>query len=103
MSESLYQLRMKKPYVVLVDPASGRGAPYNGQHKLMAQDASTELLLFALEKHVKAEDWDDALDAHFKRQRAGWMPEGSLAGWRLYWLRDGSTPNEVVIAATPDA
>lgn len=84
----------KLPYVVLVDPVSGRGAAYSAQHRLMAEEASAALLRFARERHVHAAAWQDELDEYWRRERASWMPPGSLQGWQLYWLRNDSSPPE---------
>ena len=92
---------MKKPYVVLLDPVSGRGAAYNGQHKLMSEEASAALVRFAVERHTKHAPWSDEEDAKRPRERAPWMPEGSLAGWALYWLRDGNSSAQH-LRETPD-
>jgi hypothetical protein len=86
----------KLPYVVLVDPGSGRGAAYSAQHRLLVEEASAALLRFARERHVHAAAWQDELDVHWHRERAAWMPVGSLQGWQLYWLRnDGSRPEHL--------
>lgn len=81
---------MRKPYVVLVDPVSGRGAAYNGQHRLMADEASGKLVRFALERHTLSAPWDEKKDAARPRQRPSWAAP-SLEGCTLYWLRDGKS------------
>jgi hypothetical protein len=90
----------KKPYVLLVDPSGTRAAAYNGQHRLMHADASKKLLAWTLAHHAHSAPWDDQMDRHYPRARAAWMPTGSLAGWTLYWLRDGKT-TDAQIRATP--
>lgn len=96
-----YAEMMKKPYVVLYDPESGRGAAYNGQHKLMG-DASPALVRFALERHTHKADWrDERDDPRRPRERPDWMTKGSLTGWTLYWLRSGGVTAEH-LRDTPD-
>lgn len=85
--------RQSAPYVVLVNPARTRGAAYNSRHQLLVGDVSADLLAFALTKHTQTANWVDDLDDP-PRLRAGWMPEGSLAGWHLYWVRSDSSTAE---------
>lgn len=84
--------REEAPYVVLIDHLGARGAAYNSRHKLIVPDVSPELLTFAKARHVQVAAWVDERD-NWPRERASWMPMGSLEGWQLYWVRDGySTP-----------
>lgn len=84
------KLRREKPYVLLLDQAAERAAGYNAQHRLTVPLASAALVRFAKERGVAAQDWRDDAD-HGPRERPDWMPKGSLAGWRLIWLRDGAS------------
>lgn len=92
----------RRPYVLLLDASGQRGAAYNAQHRVMAAEASPRLIAWALAHHVQSSDWDDEKDRHWQRERAPWMPTGSLVGWRLLWLRDSATPHDL-IRATPKA
>lgn len=92
---------MKKPYVLLVNPQRTQAAVYNHGHRLMADNASDQLLAWGLQHHVLAMPWDDAKDRGFDRQRPAWVPAGSLAGWTLMWLRNGQTSAQA-LRDTPD-
>lgn len=92
--------RMKLPFEVLVDEETGRGAAYDGGHRLMVEDASPELVEFARTRHVLSKPWDQEMDAVNPRQRARWMPNGPLTGWVLYCLREGKSTEEH-LRATP--
>ena len=92
--------RQHKPYTVLVSPDGLRGVAYNAQHRVMAPEASAKLLAWAKANHTRQAAWEDKLDEHWQRERAPWMPTGSLAGWTMYWLRDGKT-GDAQIRATP--
>lgn len=92
--------RVKLPFEVLVDEETGRGAAYDGGHRLMVEDASPELVEFARTHHVRRSDWCERDDAATPRQRARWMPNGPLTGWVLYCLREGSSTEEH-LRATP--
>jgi hypothetical protein len=81
------------PYVVLVDHLGARGAAYNYRHKLIVPDVSPELLAFTRTRHVHWSAWRDEYDDG-PRERASWMPMGSLEGWQLYWIRDSSSTPE---------
>lgn len=85
--------REEAPYVVLVDHLGARGAAYNSRHKLIVPDVSPALLAFAKARHVQVAAWVDERD-NWPRERASWMPMGSLAGWQLYWVRDDSSTPE---------
>lgn len=95
-----YAKRMKKPYVLLIDPPGTRAAVYDHGHRLMHEEASAKLLAFALQRAPHRAAWDDALD-DWPRPRAAWMPTGSLSGWTLLWLRDGSSTAQH-LRDTPD-
>lgn len=88
----------RRPYVLLVDPSGTQAVAYNPQHRVTVERVSPALLAWALQHHVHASDWDDALDVHWQRERAAWMPTGSLAGWRLYWVRNGYTTDATLRA-----
>ena len=88
---SKLKLMRDKPYVVLLETATGRAAGYNGQHRLTIPVASEALVRFADEHGVFEQEWDDKKDVRYPRERPDWMPKGSLAGWRLVWLRDGAS------------
>lgn len=92
---------MAKPYVLLWDPSSGRAAVYDHGHRLMHALASPALVAFARARAAQAQPWDDDADAHFGRERAPWMPAGSLQGWVLYWLRDARSTAQH-LRETPD-
>lgn len=88
---SKLKLMREKPYVLLLDPATSRGAGYNAQHRLTVPLASDALVRFAIDRGVLTQAWADEKDALYPRERATWMPSGSLAGWRLIWLRNGAS------------
>ena len=83
-----YVKRMRKPYRLLFDPVSGRGVAYDHGHRVIADQASAELIAFALDRHVLKQPWDDDKDRFMPMPRPAWVPAGSLRGWHLYWLRD---------------
>ena len=92
--------RQLKPYVLLLDPSGQHAVAYNAQHRVLVERASPKLIAWALQHHTQAAEWKDELDEHWQRERAGWMPKGSLAGWRLLWLRGAGT-TDAQIRATP--
>lgn len=92
---------MKKPKVLLVNPARDRAAVYIGANRLMHDVASPDLLAFGLLRGGKTVMWRDELDTG-PRPRPAWVPQGSLRGWMLIWLRDGSSTTEHLLAM-PDA
>lgn len=98
---SQLKLRSQKPYVLLLEPTTGRAAAYNRQHQLTVPMASPALVRFALERGGLVEEWRDDKD-HGPRVRPDWMPRGSLAGWCLIWLRDGKSTMQH-LRETPDA
>lgn len=90
---------MKKPFQVLCDPASGRGVAYDAGHRLMGDEASAELVAFALDRHVRMAPW--AVWADYPLERPLWVATGPLQGWVLYWLRDGQSSAQH-LRDTPD-
>lgn len=96
-----YDERMKKPYVLLVNPQHTRAAAYNHGHRLMDEEASAALLAWGLKHRTLEAAWDDEKDRLYPRPRPPWVPGGSLKGWTLLWLRNGQTSAEA-LRATPD-
>jgi hypothetical protein len=90
----------RRPYVLLLDPTGQRGVAYNAKHRVVAEESSPMLIAWALKHHTQTSDWDDEKDKHWQRERAAWMPAGSLSGWRLIWLRNGQSTDDH-IRATP--
>ncbi|MBN9205581.1 MULTISPECIES: hypothetical protein [Methylibium] len=93
---------IEKPYLVLLEPASGRAAAYDAQNRLLTDRASERLVAFALERHVHSEYWDDLKDLGMPRQRPSWAPGDNLSGCTLYWLRNGWSKFRDLLD-TPDA
>ena len=81
--------RLKKPYLVLVEPRTGRAAAYDEQQRLLTEQASEHLVGFALQRHVHSERWDALLQDAAHPQPPSWAatPE-QLGQCTLYWLRD---------------
>lgn len=98
----LPQPPLEKPYLVLLEPASGRAAAYDVQNRLLTDQASAALVAFALQRHVHSEPWDELKDLGFRRQPPSWAPDDSLSGCTLYWLRNGWTKFRDLLD-TPDA
>ena len=90
----------RMPYVLLVDPSGQNAVAYNAQHRVLVERASPRLIAWALQHHRQVADWDDKLDEHWQRERPSWLPAGSLAGWRLLWLRGAGT-TDAQIRSTP--
>jgi hypothetical protein len=79
------------PNTLLLDPATGRGAAYNGIHRLITNHASNALVRYALAKGYKSAPWDES-----KQDTTGmwhplppWATAEVLARCVLYWLRSG--------------
>ena len=90
MAETLsYATAIEKPYLVLVEPKSGRAAAYDIHNRLLTDEASAELVAFALSRHVHSEPWDELKDPAFDRALPRWAHDASLRGCTLYWLRNG--------------
>lgn len=90
-----------KPYLLLLEPQSGRAAAYDVHNRLLTDAASAELVAFALQRHVHSEPWDELKDPAFQRQPPSWAPDTSLTGCTLYWLRNGWSKFRDVLD-TPD-
>ena len=91
---------MQKPRVLLVNPTRDRAAVYVGANRLLRDEASAELLEFGLRRGGKTVMWRDDMDLG-PRPRPSWVPQGSLQGWMLIWLRDGTSTAEH-LRAMPD-
>lgn len=94
--------RLNKPYLVLVDAASGRAAAYDAGDRLLTEQASGELIEFALTRHVHSEPWDGLQPWGVLREPPSWADEHAMRHCRLYWLRDGWTKFRDLLE-TPDA
>ena len=94
--------RLKKPYLVLLEPRTGRAAAYDEQQRPLTEEASAHLVGFALERHVHCERWDALLQDAAHPQPPSWAssPE-QLGGCTLYWLRDSWSKFRDVLE-TPD-
>lgn len=93
--------RQLLPYLLLLQPGQQRGAAYDIGHRLLTADASPKLIAWALQHRVHAASWDDGRDVHNPLPRPTWVPQGSLAGWQLLWLRDESTPDDLLRTTPP--
>lgn len=104
MSDSLYVLKaIKKPYVLLHHPVTGKAAVYSRQHRLIASESTQELLRFAQTRNTKVEEWSSAKDAHFQRELPAWADRREdLNGGVMYWLHD-SKSDVVHMRLLPDA
>jgi hypothetical protein len=99
----LHVSRIKKPYLVLLEPASGRAAAYDEEHRLVTEQASAALIGFALNRHVHSERWEEAeyvCSPH--PQPPSWALPGKRSNLRLYWLRDSWSKFRDLLE-TPDA
>lgn len=94
--------RVNKPYVVLLESASGRAAAYDAQHRLVTENASAELVNFALRRHVHSEPWDDVNYVALNHRPPSWAGEAAMGRCTLYWLRDGWSKVRDLLE-TPDA
>lgn len=94
--------RLNKPYLVLVEPDSGRAAAYDAAEQLLTEQASGELVRFALQRHVHSETLDDMHPWTAERRLPSWATERALRNCRLYWLRDGWSKFRDLLE-TPDA
>ena len=97
----LHTARINKPYLVLLEPGSGRAAAYDGQHRLLTDHPSTALVAFALRRHVYCEAWDELSEPRLV-EPPGWARADTMAGCTLYWLRDGWSKFRDLLE-TPDA
>lgn len=93
---------LNKPYLVLVESGSGRAAAYDAADQLLTEDASGELVRFALQHHVHSETVDDLHAWTPERRLPSWVTERALRQCRLYWLRDGWSKFRDLLE-TPDA
>ena len=80
--------RLKKPYLLLLEPGSGRAAVYDEQHRLTTEQASPALVGFALQRHVHSERWEELHYVNVHPAPPSWATPELLADCTLYWLRD---------------
>lgn len=76
--------RRTKPYYLIVHPATGQAAVYDRGYKKMFDDASSQLISFAMEHHTQVrEDFNLTLPD----QQPIWMKPGmetECIGYHLY-------------------
>ena len=94
--------RLNKPYLVLVDTASGRAAAYDAGERLLTEQASGALVQFALNRHVHSEPWDDLQHWTALREPPSWADDLAVRQCRLYWQRDAWSKYRDLLE-TPDA
>ena len=80
--------RLNKPYLLLLEPGSGRAAAYDDQHRLLTEQASAALVGFALDRHVHCERWEELHYVAVHPEPPSWARPEMLAHCTLYWLRD---------------
>ena len=99
----LHVSRLRKPYLVLLEPETGRAAAYDEEHRLVTEEASPALVGYALERHVHSERWEEAeyvCSPH--PQPPSWAQPSQRSRLRLYWLRDSWSKFRDLLE-TPDA
>ena len=99
----LHVSRLRKPYLVLLEPETGRAAAYDEEHRLVTEEASSALVGYALERHVHSERWEEAeyvCSPH--PQPPSWALPSQRSKLRLYWLRDSWSKFRDLLE-TPDA
>lgn len=88
--------RINLPNTLLLDPATGQAAAYNGIHRLITGNASAALVAYAQAKGYKSEKWDEEQYKPEGQWHA--MPDWANAQVRarctLYWLRTGRETDE---------
>ncbi|HEX7382813.1 MAG TPA: hypothetical protein VF291_00775 [Burkholderiaceae bacterium] len=94
--------RLRKPYLVLHEPETGRAAAYDDEHRLVTEHASPALVGYALSRHVHSERWDDLRYVDVQPPPPSWACPEQLGRCTLYWLRDGWTKFRDLLE-TPDA
>jgi hypothetical protein len=99
----LHVSRLRKPYLVLIEPETGRAAAYDEDHRLVTEEASPALVGYALKRHVHSERWEEAeyvCSPH--PQPPSWALPSERSKLRLYWLRDSWSKFRDLLE-TPDA
>lgn len=99
----LHVSRLRKPYLVLLEPETGRAAAYDEEHRLVTEEASPALVGYALKRHVHSERWEEAeyvCSPH--PQPPSWALPSQRSKLRLYWLRDSWSKFRDLLE-TPDA
>lgn len=99
MAFDFRNLKMRKPYRVMVHIPTGRGAAYDqSSYGLTVDAASAELVRYTLAHHEQREPWK--MDSRLPLR--SWVKQEELAECELFWVQGRNSTRESV-AAIPDA
>lgn len=96
-----FELRLKKPFWLLLCPVTGRSAAYSLFGDLLFEDVSTDLVRFAQTHAVSVGRIGDIHGHSRPRKNPSWFTPADPERCFLYRLRDERTPTEIV-RTTPD-
>lgn len=84
---------MELPYTLVLDPVTGKGAAYTSNHRLIAAEASRDLVEFAQARHTRRVAWDPKQHKPMEEWRPlpAWATPEVLARSELLWVRDGNS------------
>lgn len=92
------------PNTLLLDPATGQAAAFDGVHRLITGDASQALMAYAKVKGYKESKWDESQHKPGGRwyQMPDWASKEVRERSTLYWVRSGKETEEE-LRAIPQA
>ena len=84
--------RIDLPNTLLLDPATGQAAAYNGIHRLITGNASAALVTYAKAKGYKEAVWDESQYDPDGRwyEMPDWASKEVRARSTLIWVRSGN-------------
>ncbi len=88
--------RIDLPNTLLLDPATGQAAAYNGIHRLITGSASAALVAYAKAKGYKEVAWDESQYDPDGRwyEMPKWASKEVRARSTLVWVRSGTETEE---------
>ncbi|MBP8140399.1 MAG: hypothetical protein KAY02_00395 [Acidovorax sp.] len=97
------QQRINLPNTLLLDPATGQAAAYNGIHRLITAHASAALVAYAKAKGYKETAWDESQYDPEGRwyEMPEWANKEVRAGSTLLWVRSGQETEAQLRAIPP--
>lgn len=84
-----YMDKAKLPYSLLFDPVNRRAAAYTNNHRLIATDASPELIAFALANEVHRFPWDESKYDPVWRPAPEWATPEVRQRCVVVWIKRG--------------